>query len=346
MGLPDRKWAKALLDNTSRGLLILHVVLAIYYGSYSVSLLALINLLCAIASMIGLSLLKKGQVRAQLLLLYLAELSHVAASAILLGWSAGFQLPLIGLTALLFLWEYFGRLLKLPFLPALPFGLANFGIYAAAFPPFFHKPGLLAAQQSTVFTVQLIWGGLVFALFLGGLVAAMNMTSASQYTLTSKAETDELTGLINRAGYDRLLSELPLDDTILLLVDTDKFKGINDRFGHETGDRVLKKIAKSLLANFRQNDYVCRIGGDEFAVLMLSIGTIEDEKLREKIRYINRELAASAADELPTVSVSVGVARGTGAENWTALFKQADSELYKVKQDGGRGCRVYIPKLQ
>ena len=333
MGLPDRKWAKALLDNTSRGLLILHVVLAIYYGSYSVSLLALINLLCAIASMIGLSLLKKGQVRAQLLLLYLAELSHVAASAILLGWSAGFQLPLIGLTALLFLWEYFGRLLKLPFLPALPFGLANFGIYAAAFPPFFHKPGLLAAQQSTVFTVQLIWGGLVFALFLGGLVAAMNMTSASQYTLTSKAETDELTGLINRAGYDRLLSELPLDDTILLLVDTDKFK-------------VLKKIAKSLLANFRQNDYVCRIGGDEFAVLMLSIGTIEDEKLREKIRYINRELAASAADELPTVSVSVGVARGTGAENWTELFKQADSELYKVKQDGGRGCRIYTPKLQ
>ena len=79
---------------------------------------------------------------------------------------------------------------------------------------------------------------------------------------------------------------------------------------------------------------------------MLSIGTIEDEKLREKIRYINRELAASAAAELPTVSVSVGVARGTGAENWTELFKQADSELYKVKQDGGRGCRIYIPKLQ
>jgi GGDEF domain-containing protein len=62
---------------------------------------------------------------------------------------------------------------------------------------------------------------------------------------------------------------------------------------------------------------------------------------RWKIRFINRELAASAADELPTVSVSVGVARGTGASNWTELFKQADSVLYGVKQDGGRGCRVY-----
>ena len=65
------------------------------------------------------------------------------------------------------------------------------------------------------------------------------------------------------------------------------------------------------------------------------------QKLRDKIRFINRELAATAADELPTVSVSVGVARGAGAENWTELFKQADSALYQVKKDGGRNCRIY-----
>ena len=74
---------------------------------------------------------------------------------------------------------------------------------------------------------------------------------------------------------------------------------------------------------------------------MLNTGTLEDERIQDKIRYINRELASTAADELPTVSVSVGAARGTGAEDWTTLFKQADSVLYKVKQDGGRGCIVY-----
>ena len=343
MGLPDRKWAKSLLDNTVRCLLGLHVLLAIFYGSYSVPLMILINLACAFVSAIELSLLAKGQVRAQILLLYISELAHVAASAILVGWSAGFQLPLLGLTGVLFLWEYFGRLLKLPYFRALPCGLINLGVYALAFPHFYHQPGLLGLSDPWIFTLQLIWSSLVLILFLGGLISVMHMISASQYTLTSKAETDELTGLINRAGYDRLLEELPLDDTILLLVDTDKFKGVNDRYGHETGDRVLQKIAKSLLANFRHDDYVCRIGGDEFAILMLSIGTLEDEKIREKIRYINRELAASAAAELPTVSVSVGVARGIGAENWTELFKQADSELYKVKQDGGRGCRIYKP---
>ena len=72
-----------------------------------------------------------------------------------------------------------------------------------------------------------------------------------------------------------------------------KFKGINDNYGHETGDQVLKKNSKSLLANFRHNDYVCRIGGDEFAVLMLNTGPLADEKILEKIRFINRELAGS-----------------------------------------------------
>ena len=103
----------------------------------------------------------------------------------------------------------------------------------------------------------------------------------------------------------------------------------------------MKKIAKTLLGNFRHEDYVCRIGGDEFAVVLVNAGAIEDENLREKTRFINRELAGTAADELPAVSVSVGVARGSGAADWTELFKQADTALYQVKQAGGRGCRIW-----
>ena len=242
---------------------------------------------------------------------------------------------------MVFLGEYLGRSLKLPYIPALPLGLVNLAVYVLAYPHFFYRPGLAGLEQSSVYLLQLLWSGGVFALVICGLLSVVNLTTVSEHRLTNKAETDELTGLLNRAGYDRLLEELDLKETILLLVDTDKFKGINDRFGHETGDRVLQKIAKSLLANFRQADYVCRIGGDEFAVLMLNIGILDDDRIIDKIRFINRELAATAVDELPTVSVSVGVARGTGASNWTELFKQADSVLYGVKQDGGRGCRVY-----
>ena len=341
MGLPDRRWAKRLLDCTSKGMLALHLFFAFYYATYSVLPMFGVNAVCALVNLIGLFLLRRGRVRSQILMLYLSELAHVTACTVLLGWSAGFQLPLVGLTCMIFLGEFLGRLLKLPYVRALPFGLVNLALYVLLFPRTFHQAGLLAFQQSSVFIIQLVWSAAVFALLVWGLYSAMQLTSFSQHSLTSKAETDELTGLINRAGYDRLLEELDLSSTLLLLVDTDKFKGINDRFGHETGDRVLQKIANSLLANFRQEDYVCRIGGDEFAVLMQNVGTLEDERICDKIRFINRELAASAADELPTVSVSVGAARGTGAENWTVLFKQADSALYQVKKAGGRGCRIY-----
>lgn len=341
MGLPDRRWAKRLLDNTSRGLLALHVLLALYYATYALLVMFLVNLACAVCDGIGLYLLKKGRMRTHILILYVSELLQITLSVILLGWSAGFQLPLVGLTGMVFLGEYLGRSAKLPYVPALPLGLVDLGVYVLAYPRFFYAPGVYALPQSAVYMLQLLWGTALFALLVWGLLSVVRLSSASEYSLINKAETDELTGLINRAGYDRLLEELELKNTILLLVDTDKFKGINDRFGHETGDRVLKKIAKSLLANFRQNDYVCRIGGDEFAVLMRGTGPLEDARIQEKIRYINRELAASAADELPAVSVSVGVARGSGAGDWTTLFKQADSVLYKVKQDGGRGCIVY-----
>ncbi|MBQ6927499.1 MAG: GGDEF domain-containing protein [Oscillospiraceae bacterium] len=341
MGLPDRKWAKRLLDYTSEGMLGLHVLLAFYYATYSVMPMFAVTAACALVNAIGFFLMRKGFIRTQIVMLYLSELAHIVASVVGLGWSAGFQLPLVGLTCMIFLGEFLGRLLKLPYIKALPLGIVNLAIYALVYPRFFHQDGLLAHTQASVFVIQLIWSGCVFALLILGLRSVMHLTSVSQHSLTNKAETDELTGLINRAGYDRLLEELDVHDSFLLLVDTDKFKGINDRFGHETGDRVLQKISKSLLANFRQEDYVCRIGGDEFAVLMMNAAAMEDDRIREKVRFINRELAASAADELPTVSVSVGAARGTGAENWTALFKQADAALYQVKKAGGRGCRIY-----
>ena len=342
MGLPDRTWAKRLFDYTSQGLIALHLLLTLYYAICSVPLMLVLNLACALSAAVGLRLLRKGQLRTHFLMLYLSELIQLTASAVCLGWSAGFQLPLIGLTAMAFLGEYLGRSMKLPYLRALPLGLVNLGVYVLAFPAFFHRPGLLAPSYSTVLAVEIVWSVLVFALLVWGMVSVVQLTSVSEHSLANKAETDELTGLINRAGYDRLLAELDLHSTTLLLADTDRFKGVNDRYGHETGDRVLKRIARSLMGNFRQKDCVCRIGGDEFAVLMLNVGALEDEKICEKVRYINRELAETTDDGLPAVSVSVGVAHGAGAENWTELFKNADAALYRVKQEGGRGCRVYV----
>ena len=122
--------------------------------------------------------------------------------------------------------------------------------------------------------------------------------------------------------------------------DVNGLKHVNDTLGHKAGDAYIR-AASAMICEIFKHSPVYRIGGDEFAVLMVNVGTLEDDRVCEKIRYINRELAATAADDLPAVSVSVGVAHGASAENWTELFKRADSVLYRVKQDGGRGCRVY-----
>ena len=337
----DRVWAKRLLDSMSRGLIALHVLLALCYLSNTLMPMFYANALCILLNTFGLYLLKKGRARTQILMIYFSELVQLALSVLFVGHGAGFQLPLVGLTCMAFLAEYLGRSMKLEYVPAMPLAVSSFVVYALLFTRSFYGPGLVPFPESAATMLQTIWSTAVFILLIGGMLSALRLTSASEHTLTSRAETDELTGLINRAGYDRILEELNVQDAILLLVDTDKFKGINDRYGHETGDRVLQKIAKTLLGYFRHEDYVCRIGGDEFAVVLVNAGAIEDEKLREKTRFINCELAGTAADELPAVSVSVGVARGKGAEDWTELFKQADTALYQVKQEGGRGCRIW-----
>lgn len=158
--------------------------------------------------------------------------------------------------------------------------------------------------------------------------------------LNYKASHDELTRVYNRAAYDLLLSTLDRDSTYMLLVDADHFKDVNDNYGHEVGDRVLQKIAETVRHNFRSDDFVCRIGGDEFVVLMVHTDRQQDKLIVSKIRQINDELA-DTDDGLPAVSVSVGVAHGSQAEDMSALFECADSALYETKKNGRNGYTFF-----
>lgn len=158
--------------------------------------------------------------------------------------------------------------------------------------------------------------------------------------LNFKASHDELTGAYNRGGYDLLLSGIDLNTTYLILFDMDNFKHINDTYGHETGDRVLCKLVQVLKNNFRSDDYVCRIGGDEFVVFMVHATEQQHHLLASKIDEINLELS-DTEDGLPQTSVSVGIAHGSGAENAESLFEKADEAMYQAKQNGKSTFRFY-----
>ena len=158
--------------------------------------------------------------------------------------------------------------------------------------------------------------------------------------LNYDASHDKLTGLYNRTGYDMLKSSINLKTTAVLLIDADKFKEINDTYGHATGDDVLKKISDSLKHTFRHEDYICRLGGDEFVVFMLHMELQREELIRLKIDLINKRLS-DTSDGIPKISISVGVAFGVDEPNIETLIKHADEALYQMKEAGRRGCVFY-----
>lgn len=170
----------------------------------------------------------------------------------------------------------------------------------------------------------------------------------TQMLIRHQAEHDALTDILNRGSFDKMLNIYAGGDRpfALILIDVDTFKSVNDTYGHATGDRILKKVAGLLTIAFRSIDHICRIGGDEFAVIMVEMTSDLQYTIEEKITEINRQLLA-AEDGLPAVSLSVGVAftdRPHPSEN---IFKDADKALYYTKEHGRNGCsfygREYVP---
>ena len=165
--------------------------------------------------------------------------------------------------------------------------------------------------------------------------------NANEAMLRYRAEHDPLTGIVNRGGFEQLKNMFRVKDVALglLIVDVDKFKLVNDGYGHEVGDQVLKKVAAFLKDGFRATDYPARIGGDEFAVILTSMSEEMQGAVERKIAEMNDRLM-HPNDGLPQVSLIVG---GAFSENGFTddLYQKADAALYAVKENGRCGCRFY-----
>ena len=168
----------------------------------------------------------------------------------------------------------------------------------------------------------------------------IDMESKNAEEFCYQSEHDALTGLLNRNGFEKRLSEYENQNISLAFafIDTDYFKNINDRYGHNTGDKVLKKIAAKLYQAF-PNDYSARIGGDEFAMLLLNIHSNDVKRIKRRIDYINNDLK-KPSDGLPPVSISVGIALSEKGYT-TDLMCNADMALYKSKDMGRGKCLIF-----
>ncbi len=158
--------------------------------------------------------------------------------------------------------------------------------------------------------------------------------------LVYEVKHDKLTGAINRIGYEEILNEMDVSRAALLLIDVDRFKGVNDSYGHDMGDFALEIVSQTLTDNFRSADSVCRVGGDEFAVIMQNTGPECKEQIEDKINKINKQLSISQ-EGVPPLSISVGCAFGLSPNGSGSIVKDADVALYRVKENGRCGCEFF-----
>lgn len=158
------------------------------------------------------------------------------------------------------------------------------------------------------------------------------------------ATTDELTGLLNRREIMRILEieiarvsrqSTPLS---IMMLDLDHFKSINDNFGHQVGDATLKTAADSFGILLRKTDFIGRIGGEEFLIVLPDTDINDAYELAERIRQVLEQHTVQAPS-VPACTASIGIAQCQPADNLNSLIQRADEALYKAKADG-RNCVV------
>jgi diguanylate cyclase (GGDEF)-like protein/PAS domain S-box-containing protein len=148
--------------------------------------------------------------------------------------------------------------------------------------------------------------------------------------LAEVAATDPLTGLRNRREFDRLLATIPRKRFAICAVDVDNLKRVNDGFGHEAGDALLRAVGQTMTSSLRGWDVVARIGGDEFAALMVDISATETATAAERLRRTIHSISVASGQ----ARVSVGWAVGEPGADPRAVARLADTHLYRAKEGG------------
>lgn len=171
--------------------------------------------------------------------------------------------------------------------------------------------------------------------------------------LTHLASFDFLTDLPNRMLFEKTINKEISRATrhhhmvALFSMDIDKFKNINDTYGHDFGDLLLQHVANRIQKNIRKEDFVARMGGDEFALILSEINTISDvEKIAQKIMY-SIQKPFKIGGHVIRITSSIGISIfPRDAKKRITLFKKADIALYSAKQAGRNNYRFSLKKLK
>ncbi len=183
-----------------------------------------------------------------------------------------------------------------------------------------------------------------------GIVRDVSDQIAYQQQLLEMAYRDPLTGLGNRKAFDEQLGQALLragsggSELALLYLDLDRFKEVNDRFGHDIGDALLRTVAERVRSTLRQPDKAYRLGGDEFAVLLEDSQENNPQRLAERLLAALVQPIALNGERIDFVTPSIGIALyPRHAGDAEGLVRAADSAMYEAKRQRNHYCLYQAP---
>lgn len=165
--------------------------------------------------------------------------------------------------------------------------------------------------------------------------------------LVEKATLDQMTGVLNKMSTKEIVSNLlkkyPDESNVILMIDIDNFKNINDVYGHDVGDEVIISICNMIKDTFRKTDIVGRMGGDEFLVCLREQFNLENMQMKvEQLLNAVQNLSIEYNRRMVKgITVSIGIVNTFGNENFDQLYHYADAAMYKAKAKGKNQYHVY-----
>lgn len=334
----DKEVAKKSLFFLNTFLLAVHIVFLIFFACTQVKVMAVMNIFSVLSYAMGFLLIEKHKTNHQIVITFLEIMVHMFLAVICLGKDCGFQLYFIGCAAIIFYAEYFSVRLTGRHIGAIFMSVCSGVLYFIAL-RVSDSMGVVYPLSSKLQNILMELNST--AVFIVCIYFYSMLTRIAGYyeeELSRQANHDKLTGLVNRFYLIDHLQQIfeagKMKDYWLAIVDIDDFKMINDRYGHNCGDFVLKSMT-SIIESCCGNLIPCRWGGEEFVMVGVMPGGVEAETaVLETVRKTVAEREFVYDGNRIKLTITIGAAPYMENQNIDEWISVADEKLYIGKHSG------------
>lgn len=327
-----------------------HAFLLLFFSYFRIYPMAAVNVVSVSLYVFCYHKIKRGT---SLLLVfnltYIEIVLHAVIAVLLLGRDSGFSLYIIAMLPLGYYATYNFNRKKRRVNPMIYVVFAVVSFFVAQITSDFIEPMYSYGNQQVdrvIYLVNFILAVIAIVVCFSTLLTQIrtleNLRRHQNKKLDKLSKTDHLTGLMNRRSIEERYSQAELlkEDYAIIMGDIDDFKKVNDTYGHDIGDKVLKAVAKAFKKSVREEDMVCRWGGEEILVFLPKLSKKDTTAIAERVLKKIREIEIETADGSKLrVTATLGVAISAEACSFSDVMKKADDRLYNGKRNG-KNCVV------